>query len=281
VKFTDLSRVKSPTRWNWSFGDGEVFSTTSASLKNTTHAYKTGVYSVNLTVTNASSSYVLIRSEYIAVTTAVPEIAFQPGISNISMGSTTNYLVTMDVAPYQLAGYNITVMLSNASVGRIVGVSYPSWVSMSTNSTLGTDQVWFKALDLTNTSGTRNITLLNLTIQGDAIGTTDLTVLPEYVDDRASGRYTVNTVPGQLTVSLMSGFPKPGGGYFSLPTDPDGDGKYEDLDGNGWIGFNDVVVLYNNMENANAGKYGPASYYDYDNSGFVGFNDIVRLYSMT
>ncbi|MDD5188676.1 MAG: hypothetical protein PHF57_10775, partial [Methanoregula sp.] len=65
------------------------------------------------------------------------------------------------------------------------------------------------------------------------------------------------------------------------PTDPNHDGKYEDIDGNGWIGFNDVVVLYQNMEATDAGTYGPVACYDYDNSGFIGFNDVVKLYGMT
>jgi hypothetical protein len=33
-------------------------------------------------------------------------------------------------------------------------------------------------------------------------------------------------------------------GYEEMPTDPDGDGLFEDATGNMVIGFNDVIVLY-------------------------------------
>jgi PKD repeat protein len=73
-------------------------------------------------------------------------------------------------------------------------------------------------------------------------------------------------------------FPNPAGGNFPAPTDPDGDGRYEDLDGNGFVGFNDVVVYYQNMEFIESSQ--PLAAFDYDGSGFVGFNDVVSLYRM-
>jgi outer membrane protein assembly factor BamB len=96
-----------------------------------------------------------------------------------------------------------------------------------------------------------------------------------------AGGSNTTTRTNYITVTSVKPFPKPGGGFFPEPTDPNHDGKYEDIDGNGWIGFNDVVVLYQNMEAADAGVYGPIAYYDYDNSGFIGFNDVVKLYGMT
>jgi PKD repeat protein len=68
VHFTDLSSVKSPTRWNWSFGDTQTFSTTTAAQRNASHTYANpGTYTVNFTITNATSSYSLVRSGYISV----------------------------------------------------------------------------------------------------------------------------------------------------------------------------------------------------------------------
>ncbi|GAB6284993.1 MAG: hypothetical protein STSR0009_11940 [Methanoregula sp.] len=54
--------------------------------------------------------------------------------------------------------------------------------------------------------------------------------------------------------------------------------KFYDLDCNSWIGFNDIIILYNRMEAITSGIHGPVECYDYDNSGFIGFNDLVRLY---
>jgi outer membrane protein assembly factor BamB len=68
VQFTDKSDVIAPTRWDWRFGDGGIFSTGLAALKNASHTYATpGFYTVNLTVTNATGSYSASKPRYIFV----------------------------------------------------------------------------------------------------------------------------------------------------------------------------------------------------------------------
>jgi len=120
-----------------------------------------------------------------------------------------------------------------------------------------------------------------ITIRGDIQGTTTLAITSDKIEDRAGGQYTVTPIPAQLTVTLAKPFPNPGGGFFPAPTDPNHDGKYEDLDGNGWIGFNDVLLFYTYMDAIGTGAYGEVSYFDYDGSGFIGFNDVVWLFNMT
>ena len=118
---------------------------------------------------------------------------------------------------------------------------------------------------------------------GDVEGTTTLAITSDTIDDRAGGQYMATLTSAQFIVGNPSvkPFPKPGGGYFPAPTDPNHDGKYEDLDGNGWIGFNDVLLLYKYMDTIGTGAYGPVSYFDYDSSGFIGFNYVVWLFNMT
>jgi PKD repeat protein len=65
-------------------------------------------------------------------------------------------------------------------------------------------------------------------------------------------------------------------GYAEMPTDPDGDGLYEDVDGNGIIGFNDVVVYYANLRFVEENE--PLEAFDYDGNGKIGFNDVIMLY---
>jgi len=220
-----------------------------------------------------------ISNGYVSVTD--PIISIQPRAATVSPGSITTYTIVLDNASQGLSGYNLTLAFDNTSA-KIVGVTYPAWASMPKNSTLPADRAWFKATDLIGNSGTRNITLCTITVRGDEPGMTTLIAMPDTVEHRNGGWYIPSVVPATLTIgNSVKPFPKPGGGFFPEPTDPNHDGKYEDIDGNGWIGFNDVVVLYQNMEAADAGVYGPVVYYDYDNSGFIGFNDVVRLYGMT
>jgi PKD repeat protein len=67
-------------------------------------------------------------------------------------------------------------------------------------------------------------------------------------------------------------------GYINPPTDPDHDGSYEDINGNGKVDFDDVVAYYANMdwieENASV------TLFDYNNNNIIDFDDVVKLYNL-
>ncbi len=72
VTFTDAS-VSSPTMWNWSFGDGTWFNTTSAAASSPVHTYPSvGTYTVSLTATISGTPATLSRAGYITVTAPAP-----------------------------------------------------------------------------------------------------------------------------------------------------------------------------------------------------------------
>jgi len=64
VAFTDES-IRSPTKWNWTFGDGAT-----STQQNPTHKYsKVGRYTVKLTATNDKGSNTVTKADYIKVVT--------------------------------------------------------------------------------------------------------------------------------------------------------------------------------------------------------------------
>jgi PKD repeat protein len=65
-------------------------------------------------------------------------------------------------------------------------------------------------------------------------------------------------------------------GMTRLPTDPDGDGLYEDLNGNCAADFNDVVLFFTYLEWI--GENEPISLFDFNGNGQVDFADITRLF---
>ncbi len=73
-------------------------------------------------------------------------------------------------------------------------------------------------------------------------------------------------------------FPKGDGTDYPQPSDPDDDGLFEDIDGNGWLDFNDPKVLFDWMNYAIANQ--PVYQFDFDGSGFIGFDDVSVLKSM-
>ncbi|MCD6361980.1 MAG: hypothetical protein J7M38_14075 [Armatimonadetes bacterium] len=67
-------------------------------------------------------------------------------ITEIENTATAN--ITISALPEGLAGYNITVSLSNSSVAEIIAVEFPSWAVLHANSSLPSSSVWIKAVDL-------------------------------------------------------------------------------------------------------------------------------------
>ncbi|WP_226021500.1 fibronectin type III domain-containing protein [Halomicrobium salinisoli] len=58
--------------------------------------------------------------------------------------------------------------------------------------------------------------------------------------------------------------------------DPDGDGLYEDLNGNGEVDYDDVVTYFENMDGE--AMTNDVEYFDYNGNGHVDFADLVELF---
>jgi len=67
-------------------------------------------------------------------------------------------------------------------------------------------------------------------------------------------------------------------GYTTPPRDINGDGLYEDLNGNGRLDFNDIIVFFNNMDWISANQ--PIAAFDFNKNGRIDFADVVKLFEM-
>ena len=62
----------------------------------------------------------------------------------------------------------------------------------------------------------------------------------------------------------------------TIPTDPDADGIYEDLNANGRIDFADVTLYFEQMDWI--GENEPVSLFDFNGNSRIDFADIVALF---
>jgi parallel beta-helix repeat protein len=103
----------------------------------------------------------------------------------------------------------------------------------------------------------------------------------------AAGTYTVNltvsngngTASKLAKITVLSGqsipvFP----GYTNPSTDPNHDGLYEDINGNGILDFDDVVAYNDNMDWI--GTNAPVALFDYNKNNLIDFDDVVKLNDM-
>lgn len=118
------------------------------------------------------------------------------------VGLSTTVDVTLNEAPYGLAEYNLIISLSHPDVAEIVSVSFPSWATSNSHSTLPADAVWIEASDPGGQVeiGATDINLATLTLRGDDIGETDIHITVSTMKD--DGGYSINpdTDYGRLVV---------------------------------------------------------------------------------
>ena len=210
------------------------------------------------------------------IPTDVSIISFNPSKSIVTLGSSIKINLIIDEVPDGLSGYNLTVSLSNTSIADIVSISYPSWAILHENSKLPSDSVWMKSVDLSDqiTSGDTNVTLGTLIIRADKEGTSGVTISVAKMDDDNGYSISTNTVSAILNVTSVIPFPN----QTNPPTDPDGDGLYEDINGNGRMDFDDVVQFFKYLEWTEANQANPLLF-DFNTNGRIDFDDIRKLFN--
>jgi PKD repeat protein len=121
----------------------------------------------------------------------------------------------------------------------------------------------------------------------DNDGVVDSTLQDPVASFNRSGNYTVNltvqnTYSSDTEVKVdyirVTSLVKPFPGQTSEPTDPDGDGLYEDINGNGRLDYDDVVIYYDNMQWIRDQPDVGIEPYDYNGNGRIDYDDVVVLY---
>jgi len=208
-------------------------------------------------------------------TSAAQAVTLSGGSVKVVNGSSTTLDISLDNVPTGLSGYNVSVAIADPVVAQITGISFPSWVGVHQDSGADTDSVWMKGVDLARTieSGSTGIILGSLTMRGDQTGLSAVVITVTKLDDDAGGIISPTIVPGQIKViPRVVILP----GQAALPTDPASDDLYEDLNGNGRIDFNDVVLYFNHIEWIEVSE--PVPYFDYNGNTRIDFDDVVDLF---
>ncbi|MFB6196040.1 MAG: alkaline phosphatase PhoX [Haloplanus sp.] len=204
---------------------------------------------------------------------------YQPPVSvdvesiAVGYGRTGTATLTASSLPSGFSGARVTVSVSNPDVATITGVSFDDALGLTERSM--SDDGSSVTLQFADTQGNvqaggTNVELASLTLRGVSTGTTDLNVEVHQMDDEAG-----NAIDAEARMGVfVTGPPTVAGG--AAPTDPDGDGLYEDLNGNGRLDYEDIEVLFSNFD-ADSVTMNKAAY-DFNENGQLDFDDIVDLY---
>ncbi|AWB28085.1 hypothetical protein HARCEL1_10395 [Halococcoides cellulosivorans] len=106
-----------------------------------------------------------------------------------------------------------------------------------------------------------------------AVAHTDANGNEQYDGDGAYENADGSPVSERATVSSGLDWPTD-----PAPTDPDGDGLYEDVSGDGDLNFPDVNALFQNT--TSDAVQNNVQYFDFDGDGVVGLQDVLALFEM-
>ena len=187
-------------------------------------------------------------------------------------------MIYVDHLPKGLSGYTLKMKLTS-TVAKITKVEFPSWVTLYDVSSLPAYEVKISAVDLNKSvePGANNVILATLHILGVSEGTFKIELL-EYSLDNDEGYPIPIQVDDSFDVMFTIIYLQPFPGCFNPPNDLDEDWLFEDVNGNGRLDFDDVVVLFKNMEWVMDNNY--EKYFDFNRNGRLDFDDIVTLFDM-
>jgi PKD repeat protein len=201
-------------------------------------------------------------------------VSFTEDFRSLSSGESAEFTLQLNDAPTGLAGYYLTVAVSDPAVAEISGVSFPDWAILNSASGMPAESVTLRATDLDSAinAGDTDVVLGTVEVTGKSAGTASLTVTVTKMDADGGLSITPAAIPASVTVASLVPLP----GLTAVPADIDGCGYCEDLNGNGRVDFDDVVLFYRNMDWIQTNE--PVDLFDFNGNGRIDYDDIVVLH---
>ncbi|WP_188882936.1 alkaline phosphatase PhoX [Halarchaeum grantii] len=196
------------------------------------------------------------------------------GSAAVGQGESVTVEVRAKHIPDGLSGGTFSVGVSDTDVAEITSASYPDAAGLNQPPSIAEDgsTAAFEFADVNEAMQADGVefTLATVTLSGVGGGAADLDVSAALDDDEGQN-VAVETRSG-VTVTG----PASVAGSGSVPSDPDGDGRYEDVNGNGRVDYDDVVLLFDRMESKSVASN--ARSFDFNENDRLDYADIVHLY---
>lgn len=201
-------------------------------------------------------------------------VSIVPAAQNVSAGATGTYDIVIDGVNNGVGAYTYEISTNDTTVATISEFTPggdPGTVE--TNITSDGSAVTVDAA-LADTANTGEVTIGTVTIAGETSGDAAIAADVETIGDEAGNAYDISAV-SNASITVTAG---PGDitGNDNPATDPDGDGVYEDVNGDQSVDVLDVQALFTNLgSEAVANESG----LDINDDGTVDVLDVQTLFT--
>jgi len=200
-------------------------------------------------------------------------VSLVPDETTVHPGEETEFTLVVENATEGLGSYTATIEAQTPRVVAITGVHLAVGAEGDAVSIAGDNSV--ATIDTTglNMSDTGTVAIATVTVEGKAPGAASLNLSVSALSGEAGEDYRVADSRG-TTLEVV---PSPIGGFERPPTDPDGDGLYEDINGNGEANVVDVQAMFVNRKTP--GLTGSPEYFDFSGNGEIDVVDVQALFA--
>ena len=259
--------------YEWDFGDGE-----SATGAAPAHAFDApGDYDVTLTVTDddgatdTATQTVSVAEPSDPGTAPSTAVSLSPSEELVAVNGSTTFDVVVEDADGGVGAYSLSVSLANGSTASLTDVSVDedalADVQVAADGTSASVDT-----ALLDTAQNGSVVVATVTVAGDEAGASDLDLDVESLGTEAGAAYDVTATTGAtLSVSELVVGPSE-----QPAQDPDGDGTYEDVNGDGVVDELDVQVLFG-ARDGQVVQNSPAAF-DFNGDGTFDILDVQALY---
>src|SRR5512136_2878591 len=127
--------------------------------------------------------------------------------AEVQAGGTVTIPVEIDEIPVNIWYYQITLAESDPTLAEMVDFAFPSWPTVTDNSTIPADTLTMSGGNLTGPvpAGTQNVSLGSITVRGDNPGSGQITVTVDSMETDNGVLVTPATINGNLVVEPATG----------------------------------------------------------------------------
>jgi hypothetical protein len=198
----------------------------------------------------------------------------------IAAGDTVTYDVVVTDANGGVGAYSLGVDVSNGTVASVDSGAVNDSTGQSLNETTIDGSSATIEAALLDTNDTGSVTIASVTVLGVGPGTTDVTLDVAALGNESGQSYTVESTTDASLEVLELPPVDPGdddGPDPAVPTDPDDDGVFEDINGDGQFTVADVQLLFAERNSNTVTEYG--TYYDINGDGTFDIVDVQALWT--
>jgi PKD repeat protein len=178
-----------------------------------------------------------------------------------------------------VGSYEFNISVADTSVATIEDVSIVGADQTDTLATIDIGENGAYASVAVGAGDADETRIATIQLQGHTISSTTLMIESANIGDDSGMSYQISSL-GDATVQVQAP-PEPvvnGGDSSNAPTDTDGDGTFEDVNGDNKFDIVDVNAIFQNQEASSVAEY--PEYFDYNNDGQFTIVDVNALLQM-